>query len=278
VVAASRPASASWFLEGEAGIVYETNVGLAQSSRDVKSDSALATALSAGRAFVLDDRNIVSLAADFSGAGYAQLTGLSNFAVGLTPAFRTKFGLGPEAPWLKLWASGARLEFEDPVRDGWRYRVGAGIGKRFGERWDLRLDYVFEDRLADHHRRVTPLLPGDVFDTTSHTYAGRVDFFYNETVSLFAGYAWREGDVVSTTRRNSAIFTNSTALTPDRPFGPDFFAYKIEATVHILSFGMSFAINERASVNFGYERQIGLGRGGLDYNNDVFRAGLLFVY
>jgi hypothetical protein len=278
VVALPRPASASWFVDGEAGIVHETNVGLAQKARDVQSDSALVTALSAGRTFVLDDRNLVSLAVDVAGAGYAQLGGLSNFAVGLTPAFRTKFGLGAAAPWLRVWGSGARLEFEDPVRDGWRYRVGAGVGKRFGERWDVRLDYAFEDRSADHAERVSPRLPGDAFDTTSHIYSGRVDFFYNETLSLFAGYAWREGEVVSTTRRNAAIFTGSTALTPDRTFGPDFFAYKIDATVHILSFGASFALGEHASLNFGYDRVIGLGRGGLDYANDIFRAGLLFAY
>ena len=278
VVGVPLPAAATWFLEGEAGVVHETNVGLAQNARDVKSDTALVTALSAGRLFVLDDRNLLSLAADLSGSGSAELSGLSNFTVGMTPAFRSKFGLGPGAPWLKLWGSGARLTFEDPVRDGWRVRVGAGVGKRFGERWDVRLDYVFEDRTADHHRRASTRLPGDVFDTTSHTYSGRVDFLLNETVSLFAGYAWREGDVVSTTRRNATIFTNSTALTPDRAFGPDFFAYKIDATVHILSVGMSLALNEHASLNLGYERQIGLGRGGLDYENNVFRAGVLFAY
>jgi hypothetical protein len=278
VVGVPVPATATWFLEGEAGIVHETNVGLAQKARDVKSDAALATAVSGGRLFVLDDRHFLSLAGDVSGSGYVDLTGLSNFTVGLTPVFRTKFGLGAGAPWLRLWGSGARLEFEDPVRDGWRYRLGAGVGKRVGERWDLRLDYVFEDRMADHHRRASPRLPGDVFDTTSHTVSGRVDFLYNEVLSVFAAYAWREGDVVSTTRRNTAIFANSTALTPDRPFGPDFFAYKIDATVHILSFGLSFALNEHASLNFGFERQIGLGRGGLDYENNVVRAGLLFAY
>jgi hypothetical protein len=122
-------------------------------------------------------------------------------------------------------------------------------------------------------------VPGDVFDTTAHTYSGRVDFFYNEVLSLFAGYALRDGDVVSTTRRNSEIFSASSALTADRPFGPDFIAYKIDSIVHIFTFGMSFAIAEKASLNFGYERQIGIGKGsGLTYYNDVFRAGVLFSY
>ena len=276
---ASHPATAaaSWILDADAGLVYETNVGLAQKSPDKKDDVAFATALSTGWAFPLDDRNIFSLTGDLSGAAYAELHGLSHFAAGLTPAFRTKFGLGREAPWLRLWGSAARLEFQNSVRDGWRYRLGAGVGKRFGDRLTVRLDYTFEDRLADHGR-VVSRLPGDVFDTTSHTYAARVDVAVTDVLTLFTGYAWRQGDVVSTTRRNTEIFNGSTALTRDPVFGPDFFAYRIDATVHSLTFGMSLALGERSSVNVSYERHIGIGPAGLDYSNDVVRAGVLFSY
>lgn len=274
------PASghASWILDAEAGVVHETNVGLAQKARDVKSDSRLSTALSTGIVIPFDDRSIASITGDLTGNGHVELPGLSNLGVGATTAFRHKFGLGPSAPWVRVFGSGARLEFDDAVRDGWRYRVGAGAGIRLGQRVDLRVDYAFEEHQADHARAISRTLPGDVFDTTAHTYAGRVDFFYNEVVSLFAGYALRDGDVVSTTRRNPEIFAASKALTPDRPFGPDFVAYKIDAIVHILTFGMSFAITEKSSLNVGYERQIGLGKNGLDYYNDVFRAGVLFSY
>ena len=278
VLAFPASSHASWILDAEAGIVHETNVGLAQKARDVKSDSRLSTALSTGIVIPFDDRSIASITGDLTGNGHVELPGLSNLGVGATTAFRHKFGLGPSAPWVRVFGSGARLEFDDAVRDGWRYRVGAGAGVRLGQRVDLRVDYAFEEHQADHARAISRTLPGDVFDTTSHTYAGRVDFFYNEVVSLFAGYALRDGDVVSTTRRNPEIFAASKALTPDRPFGPDFVAYKIDAIVHILTFGMSFAITEKSSLNVGYERQIGLGKNGLDYYNDVFRAGVLFSY
>ena len=278
VLGAPLRAPGSWIFDGDAGVVYETNVGLAQRARDVKSDSALSTSVSTGLAIPLDDRNLASVTGDVSGNGYVELPGLSNLAVGLTTAFRTKLGLGASAPWLRLFGSGARLEYDDAVRDGWRYRLGAGGGIRLGERWDLRLDYVFEERTADHAKRASTRLPGDVFDTTSHTYGGRVDFLYNEVLTVFAGYALRDGEVVSTTRRNAQIFAASKALTPDRPFGPDFVAYKIDATVHTLSFGLSFALGPHSSLNFGYERQIGLGRRDQDYFNDVFRAGVLFSY
>jgi len=270
-------AFASWFVDGDLGIVHETNVGLAQKARDVKSDSALGAGVSGGYAFQLDDRNVLSLAGDLAGSGYAELPGLSNLAAGATTAFRSKFGFGGSAPWLRLFASGARLEYDNDVRDGWRYRLGAGGGMRFGERWDVRLDYVFEERFADR-RRGGGRLPGDVFDTTAHAYSARVDFLSSEALTLFSSYTFRDGDVVSTTRRNAEILAASSALTADRAFGPDFVAYKIDATVHVLTFGMSIALGSQASLNVAYERQIGLGRGGLDYFNDVFRGGVLVSF
>jgi hypothetical protein len=278
VLVGAAPASAAWFLDADAGVVYETNVGLAQKARDVKSDGALATGLSAGWLVSLGDRSSFSLAGDLTGAGHVELPGLSHLGAGGTAAFRTKFGLGASAPWLRLFASGARFEFDDPVRDGWRYRLGAGGGVRVGTRWDLRVDYVFEERLADHARVISRTLPGDVFDTISHTYAARADYQVNDTLSLFTGYAVRIGDAVSTTRRDAAILAASTAVTADPPFGPDFVAYKIDATVHVLTFGLSFALGPHGSLNLGYERQIGLGRAGQDYFNDVFRAGVLLSY
>jgi hypothetical protein len=278
LVGPAAAARASWIFDADAGVVHETNVGLAHKARDVKSDSALSTALSTGLLVPLGDRSLASITGDLSGNGYVELPGLSNLGVGATTALRHKFGLGATAPWVRVFGSGTRLEFDDAVRDGWRYRLGAGAGMRLGARWDVRADYVFEERLADHGHAVVRTLPGDVFDTTAHTWSGRVDFYYDDRVAFFTGYAWREGDVVSTTRRNPEIFAVSKALTADREFGPDFFAYKIEATVHILTFGASFAMTSRSSLNLGYERQIGIGPNGLDYANDVFRAGVLFSY
>src|SRR5918995_7331482 len=56
VLASPVPANASWIFDAEAGIVHETNVGLAHKARDVKSDSRLSTALSTGIAIPFDDR------------------------------------------------------------------------------------------------------------------------------------------------------------------------------------------------------------------------------
>ena len=278
VLGHARAVSATWIFDTDVGVLYDSNVGLGKLGRDIHSDTALNASVSAGRAMQIDDRNVVSLTGDVNGTAWDRFSGLNNVSLGLTTAFRSKLGVGPEVPWVRIAGSAARQEYDIDVRDGWRYRLGGAIGKRFGERWDVRADYAFDKFLADHDRAVTPLLPGDVFDVTSHTFSGRAVFLYNEAISLAGGYALREGDVVATTRRNPQIFAASSALTTDRAFGHDTFAYKIDATTHILSAGLSVVLGPRSSLNLGYERQIGAARRGIDYYNDVVRFRFLYSY
>jgi opacity protein-like surface antigen len=220
----------------------------------------------------------VSLTGDVFGDLHAEYGGLDHLALGVTTAFRSKLGLGAGAPWVRVAASGGRLQYREDVRDGWYYRIAAGVGKRFGDRWEVRVDYAFDGRTADHERRVSARLPADVFDQRAHTVSVRADVQVVPVLSLFGGYAVRLGDVASTTQRNAEIFAASTAVVADPAFGSNTFAYKIDATTHVLGAGVSVALGARWSVNVGYEHQIGLGDGGIDYHNNVVRATVLFSY
>lgn len=273
-----RPADAAWIADVETGVVYEDNLSFAAKDQDIKGAAALTTSAVAGYAAYLTDRHVVSLTGDFAGDLYERYHGLNHVTLGVTAAFRTKLGLGAQAPWVRVAASGSRLQYQDDVRDGWYYRAAVGVGKRFGERWALRLDYAFDGRTADHERAVTTRLPADVFDQQAHTVSIRADFQATALLAVFAGYAARIGDVASSTQRNAEIFAASDAVVADPAFGSDVFAYKIQATTHILGAGLSLALGARWSVNVGYEHQIGLAEGGLDYHNNVVRGTVLFSY
>jgi hypothetical protein len=272
------PAGAAWIVDVETGVVYEDNLSFASRERDIKGAAALATSASAGVAAYLSDRNVASLTGEVAGDLHERYSGLDHVSLGMTAAFRRKLGLGAGAPWVRVAASGARLQYRVDVRDGWAYRVGAGIGKRFGERWELRAEYAFDGRTADHARTVTARLPGDVFDQQAHTLAIRADVQVTAPLLVFGGYAARVGDVASTTLRNPEIFAASSAVVADPAFGSDTFAYRIDATTHVVSAGLSLALGARWSLNVAYEHQIGLGDGGIDYHNNVVRGTVLFSY
>jgi hypothetical protein len=271
-------AAAAWIVDAETGVVYEDNLSFASMGRDIKGAVALTTSVSAGAAAYLTDRDVVSLTGDFFGDLHERYGGLDHVSLGMTTAYRRKLGLGPSVPWVRVAAAGARLQYREDVRDGWYYRVAAGIGTRIGDRWEVRAEYAFDGRTADHERRVTPRLPADVFDQQAHTLSVRADVQATTSLALFGGYAVRLGDVASTTQRNAQIFAASTAVVADPAFGSNTFAYKIDATTHILGVGLSYALGTRWSLNVRYEHQIGLGDGGIDYHNNVVGGTVLYSF
>ncbi len=274
----AAPAAAAWIADVETGVVYEDNLSFATMDRDIKGAAALVTSASGGAAAYLTDRHVVSLTGDFFGDLHERYSGLDHVALGVTAAFRAKLGLGAAAAWVRVAASGGRLQYREDVRDGWYYRVTAGVGTRFGPRWELRADYIFDGRTADDERALADTIPADVFEQQGHTFAARADFQATPILLVFGSYACRLGDVASTTQRNSQIFAASSAIVADPAFGSNTFAYKIDATTHILSAGVSLALGVRWSLNVTYAHQIGLGDGGIDYRNNIVSGTVLFNY
>jgi hypothetical protein len=173
---------------------------------------------------------------------------------------------------VRLSASAARLEFKHDLRDGWLYRGGFAAGKRFAERWEVQAGYSYEKRTADNSRPTGGALPGNVFDLHAHVFAFDVSYSMSEKTLFFVSYNAREGDVVSSSPRNAKIRNGSTAIAADPVFGPNVFAYTLDATSHAINVGVSHAISARSSVNLGYLRQITHGDGDNNYYKNVFTA------
>jgi len=259
-------------LDVSAGALYDSNVPRAQLERDIKSDTAFQAALAWGRFMPLSDGLTLRATLDASGEAYAHYSGLNNLALGTSLSLRQKFGLGALAPWVSGWASGARLDYEDKARDGWRYEFGIGAGKRLTDAWDIEATYRYQHRTQDHPVAVVPGISGAVFDLQAHQAGVRSEYAMTDRVSLGAGFDYRRGDVASTTLRNFTIFTNSTAIALDPVFGPDAVGYRIYAITQAYRIGFSYALGRSNSINTGIERWISRARGGLDYYNTLVGA------
>jgi hypothetical protein len=145
-------------------------------------------------------------------------------------------------------------------------------GKRLAQRWELQGEYSFERRTGDHAITVVPTLSGAVFDLSSHALTFDVRYSATGKTLLFAGYTWRDGEVVSTSAPNSKIFRGSTALARDPAFGANARAYRLDAISHILSLGVSQAMSSRSALNVSYQRQITHGAGDNNYYKNIFAA------
>jgi hypothetical protein len=158
-----------------------------------------------------------------------------------------------------------------------RLRRADRIRHRRAEKPDTA-DNAFDGRTADHERPVAETVPADVFDQQAHTFSARADFQATPILLVFGAYACCLGDVASSTQRNAQIFAASSAVVVDPAFGSNVFAYKIDATTHILSAGVSVALGARWSLNVSCVHQIGLGDGGIDYHNNIVGGTVLFSY
>jgi len=268
----SSGASAEDVLDMQAGALYDSNLSRAQLHYDIKSDTALQAALAWGRFVPLADNLSLRATLEAGGEAYTRYSGLNNLALGASLGMRRKFGLGAFAPWASGSASAARLEYQNSIRDGWRYELGLGAGKRLTESWDAEANFRYQHRTADKELAVVPGISGAVFDLQSHEVGLKSEYGLTDRVSLAVGFDFRRGDVASTTLRNFTIFTNSDAIALDPVFGPNAVGYRIFALTRVWRVGTSYALGTANSINVGAERWISRARGGLDYYNTLVGA------
>jgi len=273
VAACYSPAAvAEWIMEIDAGILHDSNLSNAEPKPDIRSDTALVLTLAAGP-FVQLDRNLsLTWTADVRSETYHHFSGLTHVSAGTTVALRHKFGTGAAAPWLRLSASAARLEFNDNVRDGWYYRTALTAGQRWTERWDVHAQYSLDRRTGDHERAALRTLSGDAFDLASRTLTLGVRYSLTDATLFFASASWRDGEVVSTSTPTTKIFRSASAITRDPVFGANSFAYKLDAVSRLLQVGMSQAVDSKSAFSISYQRQITHAEGDNNYFKNVFAA------
>lgn len=279
----SGSAHAEWFYEASAKASYNDNLSNASSSRDIESDAAMEGNFSGGRYWQLTDRAGLAVTADLGGVRQIDFTGLDHLSMGATASLRTKLGLGAEAPWVRIAGTGTRLEYNFGPRDGWRYTLSIEAGKRFGDRLDLHLRYTYDNRLTDRSVDIPFLVStfgvhGDAFDTEGHSLNVGGVYTLTDRIALLLDYTRRQGTVTSTTRANKEIFDASDAITPDIVFGLDRFAYRVDVDSDIISAGLSWAVNEHASLNAIYTYQNSGGYEDVTYTNNIVTIGLLYAY
>ena len=276
LMAPVRSAHAQMFLEGSAGLTYDSNLPRAQNASDIKSDSALVVAASGGRAFEAGDNTSVALSADAKSVTWLHYPGLSHTDLGATLAWRSKFGLGLYAPWARLSASAARMSFGDSLRNGWRYDAGLTAGKRLTPNWDVRADIRYDKRSADRALPVVPSFSGAVYDVHGWTASVASQLALGERLQVSLAYARRTGDITSTAVHTQAIWNASTAWNKDRALGGD--GYRIHARTQMLTLGASYALGKDSSLNLEAERWLSRANGGFDYYNSLVRAGVLVTF
>ena len=274
-VALPLNAQAQWTLDAEAARIYDNNLSRAQKESDITRDRAWTAKAALGRIFSFDNWD-TSLRGEARGARQDHYSGLDHVALGVGAGARRKLGLGLTAPWLAADATLLRERYDENVRDGDRALASLTLGKRFDERLDTSISASY-DRRHQAHDLPTGSLSGRPFSVQGRSLVLRGSFALTDQALVFAAAGWRQGDVTSSTRRNSQIFRESAAIANDPAFGPDFIAYRLTgARSEWYSLGLSWALGRQASINASVLTDRVKPHGDLRYRGDVYSVALVY--
>lgn len=269
---------AQWTPQLEAGVVHDSNLSRAQLDRDKVSDTALTARAGIGRVFAAGADADITSGVEARVVRYDKSHGASFGALGANAGWRRKVGLGLTAPWIAADASVAYEDAREDIRDGMRYALSFTAGKRFTPQLEASAGVAYDRRV----QRKTldddvPGYGGKPFSLQGRSVFTRANYAVGERATLIGAATLREGDVVSSTRRNFAIFAASNAIADDPAFGPDFIAYRLSgARTTTLTGGVSWDLGRRAALEGTLTREDTRVSGGLDYGAVIFALTLSY--
>jgi hypothetical protein len=116
-----------------------------------------------------------------------------------------------------------------------------------------------------------------VFDLIGQSAYFRASYSIDERWQLGVNGSIRRGDVESTSQQGLAVFLASSAIAEDPAFNdPNLYAYRLRGTTSTLGATLSWALNDRSSLNLNYSYALTDSPQDLKYRN--YNAGLVFAY
>lgn len=276
LAATSASARAEWLIDVDAGSLFDSNVNNGYEHEDIRADGALTFNGAGSYVATLSGADSLTLSADARSEVYHRFHGLNVLGGGGTAAYRHKFGLGSEAPWIRFSAAVAADDYRSDIRDGDRIALVAELGRRFSTSFDTAFGLTYERRYAKNDEPVVPGISGAVFDIRGQSIYARAGYAVDDRLLVGALLTLRRGDVVASTRPALEIFRASEAIAADPTFGPDFFAYRLRGTTATAELTASWALDDRSSLNVGYVDERTASAAGIVYRG--YSANIVFAW
>jgi len=270
-------ARADWVVDGDAGLVHDSNLTRAANGDAIRGDYAWTAYGSLGYAFVPASSDTLTLAADIAAERYGRYRALDHVALGVRAFYRHKLGLGSDVPYLAVALAASRDVYRDDPRDSDRADGYVELGRRFDATFDTAIGGGFDRRLQRRSESLVPGISGNVFDLRGRSAWWRTSYALTGDVELGARVSVRRGDVESTAHQSFAIFRASDAIAEDSAFGDDeLYAYRLRGTTWTAGATLSWALSSRAAINGGYADERTRAAEGLDYRSRVVRISLSY--
>jgi len=265
---ATTYAGKEWIFDLRTGVLYDSNVSHSDRDSDRKEDFAWRSVLSAGQGFQLTDDLRLAVSGKLEGQWWASYEGLSNVRPGVDANLRSRFGLGKDAPWIRLGTRLAYGGFVEARRSGFDARPTLSAGFSATER--LRFDAAYEYQRFDAR--------DEVFELEAHSVSAHATFAITSSLEAVAGYTYRDGDVTaSAVPPRPDIVAIADVRIPIDTFDEPLMAYRFAASSHVASVGINQAISTSAAIQATYEFQH-TSHESLTYTNHIAEVSLAFSF
>ena len=287
LLATGAPALANPFYQLSLSAGNEDNVPRGFDSKHSLDSNFFGVEFIGGKLYQLGVNHSLTLAAQFNSTRLNELKGFDKFGAALSARYVYKFGFGAYAPRLGAAVSIGQEEFDGDARDKRLSGLELSFSKRLSSAWlfDAGLDFQSsESKSLPHHPGLTALgynatfaRPFDLYDYESSAIFMDLEYTLASGILLSGGYRFTDGQSVSSTRTPTVhLYKISEAVYVDPAFGGSWLAYRLKADSEQWSLGLSFPVEDDASIDFGYSWVEIDASSGNTYKNKLFT--LSFVH
>jgi hypothetical protein len=230
-----------WYREAEAELRYDDNLGRTGNVVDRKEDFSARFGAGIGYEALPAADSRFGIAGRAAVERFDEYHDLDNIEIGAEGWYTFQPRPGPARPWYEAWGRISRIEHRDSdIRDGGIFEAGTLAGMRFGEAVSGRLGYVHSSRWGDD----------DVFDVRTHAVELDMDADILPRATLYGGYTFQWGDLVSTARSAPGLIAESDAVAIDDAFGGGTgsgcgsrrCAWRLEGRTHFIAGGVQWQV------------------------------------
>ncbi len=231
-------------LDADITFQYDSNVGLAESNRDIFSDEMVALNIIGSQTFMLNPYSNLSVKAKLARNQFVRFSDLSNTVLAIGARYRIQPEIGFYQPWLEFGMSAEKRHFDDSdIRDGVLLNLNLSAHKRLTESMNAHIGVDIEKRTADS---------GEVFDWERYSVFLGSQYKWSESSTFLASYRFQAGDQVFVATPSPAFREGANAIADDPVFGRRR-AYRLDANAHTFNVGINYRINANNKLDAGLQ-------------------------
>lgn len=234
--------------EADLEVRYDDNLGRTGNAADRKEDFTARLGAGVGYEALPAADSRFGVAARFAVERMGEYHDLDNLEISGEGWYSIQPQPGLTRPWYELWGRITGIEHRDSdLRDGGIFEAGALAGMRLTGKASARLGFVHTSRWGS----------GDVFDTRSYALEADMDADLLPRLTIYGGYSFQWGDLVSTAGASPLLMAESEAFAIDDAFGAGTgpgcasrrCAWRLDGRTHFLSGGLQWRLPGNLSLD-----------------------------